>query len=73
MEIPLGFLGGGMCAGEGVAWEKTRGGCCVATAAFDLTSAWGPCQLVAASGTGAEKEPEVSRMMEEHGVPTLVI
>lgn len=29
--------------------------------------------LVAALGSGAEEEPGVSRMMEEHGVPTLVV
>lgn len=62
------MLGGGSSLGK-----DTSGGCCVATATVDLPSAWGMCQLLAALGTGAEKEPEVSRMMEEHGVPTLVI
>lgn len=33
----------------------------------------GCARLVAALGSGAEEEPGVSRMMEEHGVPTLVV
>lgn len=63
-----------MCWVEGSGLGKDRrGGCCKATATSDPTSAWGLCQLLAALGSGAEEEPEVSRMMEEHGVPTLVV
>lgn len=61
------MLGGGEWPG------KRKGGGCEATATSDPTSAWGLCWLVAALGSGAEEEPGVSRMMEEHGVPTLVV
>lgn len=70
--IPFGSVrSGSVCLVEGHGLGK--GGCCEATATFDPTSAWGLCRLVAALGSGAEEEPGVSRMMEEHGVPTLVV
>lgn len=56
---------------RGVAWEKEG----VVKQQQHLTPPLhGGCAgLVAALGSGAEEEPGVSRMMEEHGVPTLVV